>query len=248
MFLILAACAAPVDSAEPVPADPTAGWVVGSGPVATLSGQAFLFGPAPELSFAEAEVYVMEDPSFLSPVAADGSFAIAVPTGAPVSLVLRHPELASVQSATLTFGEDGLDDVGFQVPTVAIVELMAKASDVYLEPDRCQFVSTVSSAASPPYGGAGVGEPDAIVTLHPAVPAGTTGPVYFDYLSDALILPDPALEATTIDGGVIFSNLPVGEWTMLATKPGVSFTRPVARCQAGAIVNAAPPHGVETIR
>lgn len=150
-----------------------------------------------------------------------------------------------MQSATIPIGAAGLTDLGFQVPTPAVVDLMALAAGVELDPERCQVVTTVSSAASPPYGGAAVGEPDVVVSLAPSLPDGATGPVYFDYLSDSLILPDPALTATTIDGGVIFGNVATGAWTIHAEKPGVRFVEPVVRCHPGAIVNAAPPHGVE---
>ena len=250
---VLLACVVPPelretgDTADTAPVDPTAGWVGGEGPTATVSGRAFLFGPAPGQTLTGATVSVLEAPEQRGVVAEDGTFALEVASGAALSFVLEQEGLATIQSATIPIGPEGLDDLGFQVPTPDIVELMALAAEVDLDADACQLVTTVSSAASPPYGGAGVGEPDAIVTLSPALPDDATGPVYFDYLSDSLILPDPALTATTIDGGVIYGNLPTGEWTLHAEKVGVTFTEPVARCHPGAIVNAAPPHGVEVV-
>lgn len=248
--MLLVACArAPLDSAPPeadsAASDPTSAWLPGDGPGATVAGQAFVFGPAPEIAMGEGSVSVLEAPEHAAPVADDGSFVIEVPSGAPLSFVFSHPELATIQSATIPIGEEGLADLGFQVPTVTVAELMAAAADIEMDPERCQFVTTVSSAASPPYGGAGVGEPDATVAIAPALPDGAAGPVYFDYLSGDLILPDPDLDATTIDGGVIFGNLGTGEWTLRATKAGVAFSAPVGRCHPGAIVNAAPPHGIE---
>lgn len=246
MLHLLACTAAPlVESGEPVASDPTAEWVPGTGPDTTASGQAFIFGPSPGLHIAGATVSVLEAPERATTVADDGSFTLTVPSGAGLSFVLSHPDFATIQTATIAIGASGVADIGFQVPTPEIVDLMALASGVELDPDRCQLVTTVSSAASPPYGGAGVGEPGAVVDLLPSLPDGAIGPVYFDYLSDSLILPDPTLSATTIDGGVIYGNLPTGEWTLRATKEGVRFTEPDARCHPGAIVNAAPPHGVE---
>lgn len=247
LLLALACTPAPSDSAATESVDPTAAWILGEGPETVISGQAFVFGPAPELHFADATLSVMEAPELRAPVADDGTFSLTVPSGAPLSFVLEHPELAPIQSATIEIEPAGLADLGFQVPTSAVVELMARASEVVIDAEACQVVSTVSSAASPPYGGSAVGEPGAVVEVRPALPEGASGPVYFEYVSDALILHDPELDTTTVDGGVIFANLPTGEWTLHASKAGVSFTEPTARCRPGTIVNASPPHGVEAI-
>ncbi len=247
MLPLLFACATPVDSADSAPADPTADWLPGDGPTVTVAGHAFEFGPTSDVSLAGAEVSVLEAPEQRGTVAEDGSFTLEVASGAALSFVLEQPGFATIQSATIPIGAEGLSDLGFQVPTPEVAELMAKAADIEMDPEHCQLVTTVSSAASPPYGGSGVGEPDAVVTVDPALPDGAAGPVYFDYLSASMILPDPELAATTLDGGVIFGNLPTGTWTLHAEKPGVTFTAPVARCHPGALVNTAPPHGVETV-
>lgn len=250
VLLLLLACA-PDEATETAetaaPEDPTASWVPGEGPIVTVSGQAFLFGPAPGVSLAGAAVYVLEAPEQRGVVADDGSFSLEVASDAELSFVIEQEGLATVQSATIPIGADGLADLGFQVPTPTVVDLMALAAGVELDAERCQLVTTVSSVASPPYGGAGVGEAGAVVVIDPAAPDGAVGPVYFDYLSDDLILPDPALTATTIDGGVLFGNVPTGAWTLRAEKAGVTFTEPVARCHPGALVNAAPPHGIEAL-
>lgn len=249
-LLLLLACtvAEPTETAAPAEtADPTASWLPGDGPTVTVAGQAFLFGPAPGASLAGAVVSVLEAPEQRGVVAEDGSFSLEVASGAALSFVFEQPDLATIQSATIPIEAEGLTDLGFQVPTLAVAELMALAADIEMDAERCQMVTTVSSAASPPYGGAGVGEPDAVVRVLPALPEGATGPVYFDYLSDSMILPDPALTATTIDGGVIFGNLSTGEWTLRAEKEGVPFSEPVVRCHPGALVNAAPPHGIESL-
>lgn len=241
-MLLLAACAASADSTQ-VTTDPTADWLPGDGPDVAVSGKAFVFGPGGG-SLAGATVSVLEDPSRMGVVAEDGTFSLDVPSGAPLSFVLARDGFTTVQSATVDPGADGLADVGFQVPTPDTVTLLALAAQVDLATDLCQVATTVSSAASPPYGGAGVGEPGATVTLG-ALPDGASGPIYFDYLSESLILPDPDLTATTIDGGVLFANLPTGAYTLHADKEGVEFTEAAVRCHPGALVNAAPPHGIE---
>lgn len=245
-MLFVLACVPPASDdtgSPPEPVDPTADWVPGDGPLVVVSGMAFEFGPA-EGSLAGGRVYAAEAPELQGVVAEDGTFSLDVPSGAPLSFVLEAEGFTTIQSATIDLGE-GVTDLGFQVPTPTMVELLAGASDVDLEDTLCQVAATVSSVASPPYGGAGVGEPGAVVAIAEGLPDGATGPIYFDYLSDSLILPDPTLTETTIDGGVLFANLPTGEYTLVATKDGVAFTDAVVRCRPGVIANAAPPHGIE---
>lgn len=254
MFILLLACAAAPgpgggDTADTrTPEDPTADWVAGDGPLVTVSGRAFVFGPSTGLSLAGATVSVLEAPGRSGEVAEDGRFSLEVESGAPLSFVLTQEGFATVQSAAIPVGEGGVADVGFQVPDEGTVALMAAAAQVDIDAERCQVATTVSSAASEGYGGAGVGEPGAVVELLPSLPEGARGPIYFDYLSDSFILPDPDLTATTIDGGVLFGNVPSGEFTLRATKEGVVFSDAVVRCRPGMLVNAAPPHGIEFVR
>lgn len=250
-FLFFACQPAPGDTAPAAdtaePADSTASWVVGEGPLAAVSGRAFVFGPAPSgLSLAGAVVSVVEDPSYAAVVGEDGAFLLEVPSGAPLTFRVSQEGFSDVDSAALFVSEDGIEQLGFQVPSLSLVEPLAIAAGIDMEPGACQIATTVSSEASPPYGGAGVGEPGAVASITPDPEAeGGIGPVYFAYLTDAVILPDPELTETTIDGGVLWGNVPPGEYTISAQKEGVPFTAPRLRCRAGALVNASPPHGIE---
>jgi len=60
-----------------------------------------------------------------------------------------------------------------------------------------------------------------------------------------VIVPDATLTATSVDGGVLFLNVPPGEYRLLATKPGKQFTQAKIRCTAGQLINAAPPYGLQ---
>jgi hypothetical protein len=51
------------------------------------------------------------------------------------------------------------------------------------------------------------------------------------------------LESTSLDGGVTFTNVPPGEYTLEATKDDIPFTKVAIKARAGVIVNASPPHG-----
>ena len=223
--------------------DPTASWVPNEGPPATVSGHAFVFGPnGAGLSLEGAVVSVGESPGVTATVAADGTFAIAAPSGGPATFSLTQTGFFPNQSATLDITADGVAMLGFQAPTNDAVDILASLVRVTPDPTRCQISTTVSRAGTEPYGGDGLGVDGAIVTIDPPLPA-SSGPIYFAYGS--LPFPDRTLTATSIDGGVLFANVPVGEYTLTATKSGVTFSTVDIRCRAGVLVNAAPPHGIQ---
>ena len=228
------------------PDDPRSRWRVGGGPPATVSGKAFVFGPSGGATLEGASLFVAEAPEIATTIGADGTFSLDVPSGAPISLVVRQPGFHDTQAATLALDAAGLDSVGFQVPTESIFDLMATFIDYSPDPTRCQIASTVSRAGTAPYGGSGLGEPGVVVSIDPPMPA-ENGPIYFQYVSDTYIYPDRALTETSIDGGVLFVNVPPGEYTMRAEKIGKSFTEVTLRCREGFLVNAAPPRGLQEL-
>ena len=87
------------------------------------------------------------------------------------------------------------------------------------------------------------GDPGA---LCPAIP-GAVGPLYFD----ESVRPNPEYRQTSVDGGVAWVNVPPGEYTLGAEKPGVEY-QPVRfvvapEDEAAGIVLyiASPPHGIQ---
>lgn len=221
-------------------------WVVGTGPLAPVSGRAFVFGPSGGQTIEGATISVLEAPELTTVVAADGTFSLEVPSGAPISLVLQQPGFHPTQSATLALGPGGLDMVGFQVPTENMFDLLSSLVDVWPDPERCQIATTVSRKDTEPYGGAALGEPGVVVSIDPPLPP-EAGPVYFEYVSESLIYPKRSLTETTIDGGVLFLNVPEGEYTLSASKVGKLFSTATVRCRAGILVNAAPPRGLQEL-
>jgi len=244
IFLLAAGCSS---QSEPS-ADPTADWRVGNGPQAPITGRAFVFGPNNSgLSLEGATVSVAEAPEIHTTVMADGSFSFEVPSGAPLSFLVEQPDFHLNQSAAIPIGPDGIAMLGFQVPTEDTFNLLAILSDIdEIDPTRCQISTTVSRAGTEPYGGPALGEPDVVVSIEPPLPK-ESGPIYFAYVSDSTILPHRTLTATSIDGGVIFANVPPGEYVLKATKEGKQFTPVEIRCRAGHLVNAAPPNGLQEI-
>lgn len=240
--LLLTACGpttpTPIDADMAPPHGPT-------GPLASASGRAHVFGPGGG-DLLGARVSVAEAPGLTTTIGANGDFSLRVPSGGECSFVLHQPGFHDSQTAALPVPEKGIEQIGFQAPTDKTYDLLVAITG--LEPDdgRCQIATTVSRAGTEPYGGAGLGEPDAIVSITPPLPA-EQGPIYFRYVSEAVIYPDRKLSATTIDGGVLFTNVPPGEYVLRADKPGKRFSTVKLRCRAGMLVNAAPPWGIQEL-
>ncbi|HYD79870.1 MAG TPA: hypothetical protein VEC06_08675 [Paucimonas sp.] len=68
-------------------------------------------------------------------------------------------------------------------------------------------------------------------------------PIYFN----SQVLPDSSLRATSIDGGVVWANVPDGVYTIPASHPTRRFASFVATCKEGRLINADPPHGLKEI-
>jgi len=238
IVLALSAC-----SSQEEPAQPR--YKLGAGPRVAVTGVAHVFGPSGG-TLEGARVSVAEAPEISATIAGDGSFSLSVPSGGDATFVIRHPGYRESQTATLFVGSSGLDQVGFQVPTDGIFDFFARLARIEPDPERCQIVSTVSRLGTAPYGGDALGEPGVVVSIDPPLTA-EHGPVYFNWVKKDVILPDPTLRETTIDGGVIFSNVPEGEYRVTATKAGKRFSEVRARCRKGMLVNAAPPRGLQEL-
>jgi hypothetical protein len=63
------------------------------------------------------------------------------------------------------------------------------------------------------------------------------GPIYFG----SNVIPDRSLIETTDDGGVVYIQLPPGQYVLTASKPGVEFAQVNVKCRPGVLVNASPP-------
>lgn len=224
--------------------DPTADWVANTGPLVPVTGMAFVFGPnAAGLTIEGSVVSVAENPSVSTTVASDGSFTLQVPSGGPSTFSLVKEGFHANQSATIEVTANGIPMLGFQAPNEMAFETLGNFARVTPDPERCQIATTVSRKGTEPYGGDALGVEGAAVTLEPAR---GDGPIYFNY-AGGTIFPDRTLTTTTIDGGVIFANVPVGEYTMTAHKDGTQFAPVTIWCRAGVLVNAAPPNDLREL-
>jgi hypothetical protein len=219
--------------------------------VAHIRGTAYTFNtPDP---IAGATVTVDEIPGISAITAADGSYELELPAGATVTPYIEAADHFGIHTQTFTLdaAHDGseLDGVNFQTPSLAIYDGLKALVGGFTGRDPfeggCVIVTTVGDARMVgmsfaefidfhPHGVAG-----ATVAIEPALAT----PIYFN--QD--VLPDAAQLTTSIDGGVLFPNVPAGDYTLSATKDGQQFATVHATCKDGWVVNANPVWGLHAL-
>jgi hypothetical protein len=194
-------------------------------------------------------VKVAERPGLQAKIAADGSYDIAVPDKSKVTLYAVADGYRSIY--TQTFKTDGadLDNVNLQTPTDGIykglVALLNVPVDASGNPVQCAIVSTFSTKNVRDldyqgfigYGAHGVA--GATASGSPALPPAT----YFN----EHVVPDPSQKLSSEDGGVVWTGVPAGVYTISAQHPTTKFATFDATCVPGRVVNANPPWGLHEL-
>jgi hypothetical protein len=211
-----------------------------------VSGDAFAFTlPGEPYGLIDgAAISILEQPELVVESDADGHFVLpAVPPGSEATFVLAREGFPPARTKTFTIPDVGpLERVTFQVPDDTLFDALASLLMLDVDPAACQIVSTVTRVGKSIYDAGAHGEAGATVTLEPAIPA-EHGPIYFN----AAVIPTPGLTETSEDGGVLFTNVPVGTYVMRAHKDGVTFEETTMKCDAGVLVNASPPYGLQAL-
>jgi hypothetical protein len=193
----------------------------------SVSGDVIPFHLAPSGRLAGAAISILEYPDRRVITGADGSFRFdGLAEGSEVTLVMLGPH--------------GAERVPFQAVVPLIYESFAQSAQVVPDPAMCQMVTTVAAKGKSVYEPGVEGESGATVTLTPPL-SPEHGPIY----TNTRAAPHRALTETTADGGVLFVQVPPGEYVLTATKPGVTFAAAKVKCRAGWFINAAPPWGVQ---
>jgi hypothetical protein len=210
---------------------------------AAVSGDTFVFGPSTMLPTGSVTIRELPDASTTTDAA--GHFAFeGLPPGVAATFVFEAEGYPLVSTKTFTLPEAGglLERVTFQVPDDATYGLLATLVEIVPDPEACQIASTVTRVGKSVYDPGAHGEAGATVTIDPPV-AAENGPIYFD----ASVIPDLELTETSEDGGVLFVNVPTGTYTLTASKTGVEFETVEIACEAGVLVNASPPNGLQAL-
>ncbi len=210
----------------------------------TLSGDAIPFNVSPEARVPGATISLLEHPEQTMVTGEDGHFAFdGLAVGSDATVVLEHPDYHRIQTGTVRLDGDGAERVTFQaVDPLTYWGMGLLIGMIPDEKNRCQMVTTVTRVGKSLYDEGAHGEAGAVVTLDPPLPP-QNGPIYFG----SNVLPDPSLTETSDDGGVLFVQVPPGDYTWTATKSGVRFTQVRMKCRAGWLVNASPPWGLQAL-
>lgn len=196
-----------------------------------------------------ATVHVVEHPDIRVTTDDDGRFDLGeLPRGELLTFELSHPDYVPIRTGTFLMGHpddggDALTDLSFQVPSPEIYELMEQAAELSSLNTRCQIATTVTRRGKDLHGSGTHGEPGATATLTPA--ESETGPIYFDLVQAGLIWPAPELTETSHDGGVLWGNVPPGDYLMQGFKDGAEIRPVKIRCAAGYLMNASPSWGLQ---
>ena len=215
----------------------------GPGATASVSGDAIPFN-GQDRRVAGATISILEFPEKRMVTGTDGHFAFdGIPVGSEVSLVMEHPDYHLEQTGTHVVPPEGLERVTFQAVThdvyTALGALLGIVPD---EAGACQMPTTVTRIGKSLYDPGAHGEEGATVTIDPPLPA-EHGPIYFN----SRVLPDRTLTETSDDGGVLYVQVPPGEYVMTAHKPGAEFRQVKFKCRPGVLVNASPPWGLQRV-
>jgi hypothetical protein len=221
---------------------------------AAASGAVHLRGTAYEFNNADvrlggASIRVAEDPRLRATTRRDGTYDLVVPDRARVTPYIVAAGYHTIHLQTLRADGENLDRVNFQTPTDAVYGALAALLGVPVRPDgelqECAIVSTfstrnvrdVSFEAFTAFGAHGVAGATASAT--PPLSA----PTYFN----ESVVPDPAQRRSSADGGVIWTRVPAGVYTIRARHPSTRFAPFVATCAPGRVVNANPPWGLHEL-
>jgi hypothetical protein len=216
-----------------------------------VRGTAYTFNTSDPI--AGATIKVVEFPDVAATTAADGSYQLDVPAGATVTPYIEASGHHTIylQTFTLDAAHEGtaLGGVNFQTPTDAIYEALKGLIGGFVGRDPflggCVIVTTVGD---PKLVGMNF---DQFINFHPHGVAGAIAnidppsatPIYFN---DS-VLPDQAQHTTSGDGGVLWANVPPGEYTLSATKAGMNFATVHVTCQQDRVINANPVWGLHAI-
>lgn len=214
----------------------------------TMSGTAYEFNNVKVL-LGGATIHVDEYPDLTTTVADDGTYTLDVPDGAEVTPYITKDGYGTIYLQTFTTDGQDLRSVNFQTPTLFIKDRLAavlgveKNEDGY--PSQCVVVTTVSTKQVRgvsyqqfiAWGAHGVAGVTADITPQ----AGKR--TYFN----EHVFPDATVTESSADGGVVWTELPAGDYTLTAHGAGSAWPEVHVSCADGRIVNANPPWGLNQV-
>ena len=210
----------------------------------TISGNTFVFGP-PAGGIKDTEVSVLEYPEIKTKTDDSGAFSLnGIMPCSEVTLILKSADFHSVQTGTFYVENKNLSQVSFQTPANNIYKMLVQMLKITEDENSCHIATTVTRKNASLYtSDINHGQEGATVTISPKLK--NNKPIYFNYINQYLVLPDYKLKQTTLDGGVLFVNVPPAEYILTAHQKGFKFSKVKIKCRAGMFVNASPPNGLQ---
>ena len=214
-------------------------------PSVRISGTAYEFNNTHTM-LGGATIRVAEFPKLKTVVRPNGRYELTVPDHAKITPYIVDAGYHTIYLQTFATDGEDLVNVNFQTPTEGVyrglVALLGVPIDAQGNLKQCAIVSTfntrnvrdLSYAGFIAYGAHGV--PGATAAISPA----RRKPVYFN----ASVVPDRNQKLSSKDGGVVWTGVPTGVYTVTAHDPTTRFAGFVATCRPGRVVNANPPWGL----
>ena len=207
---------------------------------ADVRGRINIFGP-PGGPLAGAEVFILEHPELRVTSDEDGRFEFKDVPGGDVTLVMQAEDFPENQLGTHLVDGVALEQLNFQAVSQTVYDVFAALTESVPDHAMCQISTTITrwfEGSLPQVHG----EPGVTDSITPDVPK-ASGPIYFS----ADVLPTPGLTETTVDGGIVWVNVPPGDYVLHAHKDAVTFKDVRIHCRAGVLVNAGPPWGLQAL-
>ncbi len=217
-------------------------------PTVTLRGTAYEFNQS-KVRLGGATIRIAEFPRLRTTVRSDGTYALAVPDRAKVTPYIEAAGHHTIHLQTFTTAGADLVNVNFQTPSDpiyrALAALLKAPLDANGELTSCAIVSTFSTrdVRDLSFGGFTAYGAHGVAGATAAASPSLGRPTYFN--ED--VIPDPAQALSSKDGGVIWTRVPAGVYTITARHPSTRFARFVATCKPGRVVNANPPWGLHEL-
>lgn len=201
-----------------------------------------------------ATVRIAELPNVGTTAGPDGSYELEVPDGTKVTPYAEAEGFYPIYLQTFVTAGRDIERVHLQMPQFGTYKGLAALLEVQLDENdnlvNCGLVSTfntekVRDLSFEEYSSFGAhGVAGATASTEPPLEQGA---IYFRP-TPAFPIPDRALTESTIDGGVLWTEVPTGVYRVSAQHPTTRFGDFIADCRPGRLVNANPPHGLYELR
>lgn len=221
----------------------------------TISGNAWAFVLSGTTSGLEgAVIKIAEHPELETVSGENGAWSLEVPNNESITPYATAPGRYPVYDQTFYTSGHDLNQINFQMPPQDIAETFAALIGASMSGeegsktlDQCAIVSTVYQKE-----GRSFFDFDDFLAFAPHGVVGATAeafksdgtsigePVYFN----SSVIPDVTQEAASKDGGMVWSSLPAGTYTVTAKHETARFSQFQATCEPGRLVNASPPWGL----